>query len=49
MGQGRENVRDLLTESPELLAEIEKKVREVVGLQESKGNGEPLQEEGEIE
>jgi recombination protein RecA len=44
LGQGRENVRDLLAENPELLAEIDLKVREAIGLAPSKGNGEPEEE-----
>jgi recombination protein RecA len=46
LGQGRENVRDLLKENPDMLAEIELKVREFLGLVPSEGNGEPVEEEG---
>lgn len=47
LGQGRENVRDLLTENPELLEEIELKVRQAIGLAPKGGNGETVEEEEE--
>jgi recombination protein RecA len=32
LGQGRENVKKLIEDSPDLLVEIEKKVKEVLGM-----------------
>jgi recombination protein RecA len=45
LGQGRENVRDLLAESPDLLGEVELELRKTIGLEATGGNGEPVEEE----
>lgn len=49
LGQGRENVRDLLSENPDMLREIELKVRQAIGLaaEPEGGNGKTIEEKDE--
>jgi recombination protein RecA len=42
IGQGRENARQFLVEHPEVASEIDRRVREAVGLQSFEGGDEPI-------
>ncbi len=44
LGQGRENVKQFLSETPELMMEITEKIKQLCGIGEFAGTGEPAHE-----
>jgi recombination protein RecA len=48
LGQGRENAKQFLTENPELMVEIDRRIRDAAGLGDARETGSDLPDAGEV-